>query len=91
MHHACTDDEMVTWHMVSGAGGEEGESVEGLVRLPEGYVSKVPKGAQIVLQHSDGSSRVLGSMGALHPEVLANFDIAFPTSILEINIEPLLF
>jgi phenylalanyl-tRNA synthetase beta chain len=49
------------------------------------------RGAQIVLQHSDGSSRVLGSMGALHPEVLANFDIAFPTSILEINIEPLLF
>ena len=49
-HHTCTDDEMLTWHMVAGAGGEAGESVEGLVRLPEGYVSKVPKGAQIVVQ-----------------------------------------
>ncbi len=49
-HHACTDDEMVNWHMIAGAGGEDGESLEGLVRLPEGYVSRVPKGAQIVLQ-----------------------------------------
>ena len=49
-HHPCTDDEMLTWHMVSAAGGEDGESAEGIVRLPEGYASRVPKGAQVVLQ-----------------------------------------
>jgi len=33
---------------------------------------------------------VLGEFGILHPSVLKNFEISFPTSTLEINIEPLL-
>lgn len=38
---------------------------------------------------SDG--RVVGRFGVVHPEVLANFDISYPVSALELNIEPFLF
>ena len=69
-HHTCTDDEMLTWHMVSGAGGEDGASVEGLVRLPDGYVSKVPKGGQIVVQahyiNGDSAPRTVRDLAKLH-------------------------
>ena len=32
----------------------------------------------------------IGSFGILHPEVLANFDITYPGSAVEINLEPFL-
>lgn len=32
----------------------------------------------------------LGSLGILHPSVLANFDIPYPCSALEFNLEPFL-
>ena len=35
--------------------------------------------------------KVVGHFGVVHPEVLANFDISYPVSALEINIEPFLF
>ncbi len=69
-HHPCKDDEMLTWHMVSGAGGEAGESVEGLVRLPDGYASRVPKGGQIVLQahyiNAEASARTVSDVATIH-------------------------
>ena len=48
------------------------------------------RGAQVVLQMPDGSQRqVVGKFGVLHPEVLAHFEIDFPTSSLEINVDKL--
>jgi len=42
-------------------------------------------------QISDGQPGVkIGSFGILHPEVLNNFDIQYPTSSLELDLEPLL-
>lgn len=43
-----------------------------------------------VLPTSSGADIVLGSLGILHPSVLANFELVRPCSVLEIDIEPLL-
>jgi phenylalanyl-tRNA synthetase beta chain len=32
---------------------------------------------------------VIGSVGIVHPEVLEAFEVAFPVSALELNLEPL--
>ncbi|KAL2912595.1 phenylalanine--tRNA ligase subunit beta [Polyrhizophydium stewartii] len=34
--------------------------------------------------------KIIGTFGIVHPEVLAHFDITFPCSALEINVEPFL-
>jgi hypothetical protein len=69
-HHPCKDEEMLTWSMVAGAGGEAGESVEGLVRLPEGYAARVPKGAQIVVQahyiNAEAAPRKVHDVATIH-------------------------
>ena len=41
---------------------------------------------------ADGaSSRVtVGTLGVLHPKVLQNFELSYPASVVEINIEPFL-
>ncbi len=49
-HHACNDDEMVSWHQIAGSAGEDGTGAEGLVGLPDGLAIKVPAGKQLVLQ-----------------------------------------
>jgi len=36
------------------------------------------------------NGKVIGIMGIVHPQVLENFEIPYPTSILEINVEPFL-
>ena len=33
--------------------------------------------------------KVIGSLGVLHPDVLSQFELTMPASVLEINIEPL--
>jgi len=33
---------------------------------------------------------VVGVFGVVHPQVLLNFDWPFPTSVLEMNLEPLI-
>lgn len=43
-HHPCTDVEMIALHQVAGAGNE------GVIALPEGYATIVPKGKQMVVQ-----------------------------------------
>ena len=43
------------------------------------------RGADVLL-----GSKVIGHLGILHPEVLDNFDITLPCSVLEINLEPLI-
>lgn len=52
--------------------------------------------ANIYLQSNAGSSTAeqqgselcVGKFGVIHPEVLGNFDIPFPVSAIELNIEP---
>lgn len=46
------------------------------------------RSAQIVLEKVDKTKIILGSMGIIHPTVLNNFDINYPVSVMEINIEP---
>lgn len=36
------------------------------------------------------NGRVIGAFGIVHPEVTANFEASYVSSLLEINIEPLL-
>ena len=49
------------------------------------------RAARVVLERRapDGtlSETAIGTLGVLHPEVLANFELAFPVSVLEINVE----
>lgn len=37
-----------------------------------------------------GKDQVIGSFGILHPTVLENFDLKYPVSTLELNIEAFL-
>lgn len=49
-HHPCEDDEMVSWHQIVGSGGDDKNSAEGLIALPEGLAVRVPAGKQLVIQ-----------------------------------------
>lgn len=48
--------------------------------------------ADVILVEDGGKSKPLkvGTFGVLHPEVLKAYDIPFPTSMLEIDLEPLM-
>jgi phenylalanyl-tRNA synthetase beta chain len=49
------------------------------------------RGARVVLESADGGHKVvLGTFGVLHPKVLANFELVYPVSVVELNIEPFL-
>lgn len=49
-------------------------------------------GAEIVLHYADSSKedKVVGTFGVVHPEVLQNFDVTYPCSILEMDVEALM-
>lgn len=49
------------------------------------------RAAEILLTSPDGGERVqIGTFGILHPSVLTNFDIQYPASCMEMNLEALL-
>jgi hypothetical protein len=48
-HHPCKDEEMVSWHQISGSGGEAAAATD-VLALPEGLAIKVPAGKQLVIQ-----------------------------------------
>jgi phenylalanyl-tRNA synthetase beta chain len=48
------------------------------------------RSAIVKYRTSKGVVLHIGSFGILHPEVLHNFDIMYPGSALEINLEPFL-
>jgi len=50
------------------------------------------RAAEILLSSpkTGGEMIVMGTFGVLHPEVLGNFDIMYPTSAVELNLDPLL-
>lgn len=45
--------------------------------------------AYVILQKEDAKPLHLGTFGVLHPAVLKNFDLLNPTSVLEMDLEPL--
>jgi hypothetical protein len=47
-HHTCTDQEMVSWHMLSGADVEG--SKEPIITVPDGVAFKLPADKQLVVQ-----------------------------------------
>jgi phenylalanyl-tRNA synthetase beta chain len=49
-------------------------------------------GRSAIVKYSapDGKVVQIGSFGILHPEVLSNFEINYPGSAVEINLEPFL-
>lgn len=56
-------------------------------------LSKVAEGIKSTLKVSlsiHNNDRDIGVLGVLHPSVLQNFDITFPCSALEFNLEPFL-
>lgn len=50
------------------------------------------RAAELVLVRPSDKSvlAVVGSFGVLHPEVLAKYDVPYPTSVLEIDLEVLM-
>ena len=48
------------------------------------------RAAEILLTSPKNDRAVIGSFGILHPEVLGNFDINYPTSAVELDLEALL-
>ncbi|KAJ2318850.1 phenylalanine--tRNA ligase subunit beta [Coemansia sp. RSA 2610] len=48
------------------------------------------RSARVVYESDDGRSVELGTIGIVHPEVLAKFKLRVPVSTFEINIEPFL-
>lgn len=47
-------------------------------------------GAEVVLRKDSGEEEVVGTMGVVHPHVLANFEVSYPCTILEMNLEKLM-
>ena len=43
-----------------------------------------------VRKGEEGKPTKIGAFGVLHPEVLKSYDIPFPTSALEMDLEPLM-
>jgi phenylalanyl-tRNA synthetase beta chain len=48
------------------------------------------RSAVVYYRTSKGVARRIGSLGILHPQVLSNFEIVYPGSAVEINLEPFL-
>lgn len=46
--------------------------------------------AKVVMTKADGTDVELGMYGVLHPTVLENYDLSYPCSVVEMDIEPLL-
>lgn len=43
--------------------------------------------ADVVIIGDDGSERTVGSLGVVHPEVLGNYEVSYPCSIVELDVE----
>lgn len=48
------------------------------------------RSANIVFVPNEGEEKIVGSFGILHPEVLANFELTYPASVVEMDLEPFL-
>ncbi|KAJ2072290.1 phenylalanine--tRNA ligase subunit beta [Coemansia sp. RSA 2673] len=66
-----------------GAGGYYLEAADIPTYLPG-------RSANVVRVAENGDKIILGSIGVIHPEILRNFELDYPVSSFEINIEPFL-
>ncbi|KAI8325319.1 beta subunit of phenylalanyl-tRNA synthetase [Martensiomyces pterosporus] len=48
------------------------------------------RSASVMYTDEEGKTIALGSIGVIHPEVLVNFELDYPVSSFEINVEPFL-
>jgi len=72
------------------AGGWGKRGARYAVEAEDGVGSYFPgRGARVVVEREGGATVVVGTLGVLHPRVLANFELAFPASVLELNLEAL--
>lgn len=46
--------------------------------------------ADIVLKTDDGEEKIIGSLGVVHPQVLKNFEIVYPCTVVELDLEALM-
>lgn len=46
--------------------------------------------AELMLRFLDGKEKVIGVFGVTHPEVLSNFEISYPCSVVELDLDALL-
>ena len=46
--------------------------------------------ADIVLRSKDGIETIIGVMGVVHPEVLVNYEVSYPCSVVELDLEALM-
>ncbi|EJK60932.1 hypothetical protein THAOC_18650 [Thalassiosira oceanica] len=67
------------------------EGWEYTIRELRGDGSYFPgRGAEVLLKRPGGDFEPAGSFGILHPDVLRAFDVLYPTSAVELNLEKLL-
>jgi len=66
-------------------------TIAALEEMDEGAGTFFPgRAAKILLTSPAGEKVVIGSFGILHPEVLDNFDIKYPASCVELDLEALM-
>ena len=47
-------------------------------------------GAEAVLKYDNGDEKVAGIFGVVHPEVLENYEVQYPCSVTELDIDLLM-
>jgi phenylalanyl-tRNA synthetase beta chain len=83
--HGLVDRLMVLLQV--GDADAEGDGLKYQIQPAEDDTYFPGRSAAIVVTFPDGTSRKIGSFGVLHPEVLANFEIPYPCSALEMEVE----
>ena len=46
--------------------------------------------AELVLRSDAGGERVVGVLGVVHPEVLGSYEVSYPCSVCELDVEALM-
>jgi phenylalanyl-tRNA synthetase beta chain len=46
--------------------------------------------ADVVLRWANGTEKSVGVMGVVHPEVLSNYEVSYPCSVVELDLEALM-
>ena len=49
-----------------------------------------PLYAEIMLRQDGAVDKCIGVIGVVHPEVLSNYDITYPCSLLELDVEAIM-
>jgi len=85
--HGLLDRLMVVLSLGFTEDGEQGSKVGYWIDETSEEMYFPGRAANIWIRMKEGKERVIGSFGILHPTVLAKFEITYPVSALEINLE----